>query len=158
MCILLIRGSTLRKTFFYKKENTSFFFKHWAKHVRKMPNFIAAFFKLHITWPQTLFGKFSWGSSSYLIYFGLLAKTIRSVCQNWFLWALRIVLREKGFFLKIFFHVFRNWIKHFLYFWQNNFGSVTELTLEEPRGTFWEQWFFLKKKYSFSDFERKAFG
>ena len=96
----------MRKTFFYKKENTSFFFKHWAKHVRKMPNFLAAFFKLHITWPQTLFGKFSWGSSSYLIYFGLLAKTIRSVCQNCFLWALRIVLREKGFFSKNFFSMF----------------------------------------------------
>ena len=53
--------------------------------------------------------------------------------------------RKRIYFEKFVFHVFRVWIKHFLYFWQNNFGRVAELTLEEPRGTLWEQCFFWKK-------------
>ena len=39
------------------RKKTFFFFKHWAKHARKMPNFLAAFFKLHITRPEEFFRK-----------------------------------------------------------------------------------------------------
>ena len=47
---------------------------------------------------RSFLGKLSWVSSSYFVYFGLLAETIRSVCQNCFQWDLRIVLGKKKYF------------------------------------------------------------
>ena len=146
-------GDYFENNVFFEKK--FFFLRPWAKHGQKRQMFLLRSINCKLCDQRNFFGNFSWVSSSYFIYFGLLAQTIRSVCQNCFLWALRIVLREKGFFSKTFFQVFRNWIKHFLYFWQNNFGRVAELRLEEPRGTFWEQCFFLKKNILFQTLREK---
>ena len=103
------------------------------------------------------FGKFSWVSSSYSIYFGLLAKTIRSVCQNCFLWALRIVLRKGIYFEKFVYHVFRIWIDHFLHFWQKKLIGWPKCGWKSP-GEHSENNVFFEKFSSFSDFETKTFG
>ena len=63
---------------------------------------------------------------------------------------------KRTFFEKFLFHVFRNWIKHFLDFRPEQFGKVAELTLEEPRRTFWEQCFFLKKNLLFQTLRQKC--
>ena len=81
-----------------------FFFKHWVKNVRKRQNCI-------LCDQGSFFGKFPWGSMSYFIYFALFEKILRRIYRNRFLWALRIVLKEKEFFFKKFitFLVFRTW-------------------------------------------------
>ena len=84
------------------QKKTFFFFKHWTKHVRKKPIFLLRSINCKLRDQRSFFGKFPWGSSGYFIYFGLLAKTIRSVRRNCLLWALRIVLKDKGFFSKKF--------------------------------------------------------
>ena len=97
---------------------------------------------------------------TYFVSFGPLAKEVRSVCQKCFIWALRILLEKNGISFKncSFFHVFRTWIKHLLNFWQKKFGRVADFPLDEPRGIFWGQQLFQRKKFLlFSYFEPKTF-
>ena len=120
-----------------------------------MANFLLRSLNCILRDHRSFFGKFSWGSSSYFIYFGLLAKTIRSVCQNCFLWALRMVLREKGFFSKNLFSMFFVFGSNSSWTFGKKFGWVAELPLEEPRGAFWEQGFFWKKILFFQTLRQK---
>ena len=59
------RGTFWEKHCFTKKR-TFFFFKHWAKHVRIMANFLLRSVNSILRDQKSFFGKFSWGSSSYL--------------------------------------------------------------------------------------------
>ena len=104
---------------------------------------------------RIFFGNFFWGSLSYFIHFGLFIKIIRRIYRDRILWALRIALREKGFFRKIFSQFFRIWIKPFSDFWQYLFNRVADFPLEGPGGTFWEQ-FFLKKILLFQILSQKC--
>ena len=129
------------------QKKTFFFFKHWAKHVWKLAIFLLRSINCKLRDRRSFFGKFSLCSSSCFIYFGLLAKTIRSVCQNCFLWALRIVLK-KDFFEKIF--------SLFFGFGSNISGIFSKIFLigwpncrwKSP-GDFLRTMFFLKKIFSF---------
>ena len=132
------------------QKRTFFFFKHWTKHVRKMGIFCCVLWIPYYVTRGAFPESFLEVLIAFFIYFGPLEKKFRSVCQNCFLWTLKIVLKVKGFFFeKFLFLVFRNWIKHFLDFWQEHFGRVAELTLEEPRGTIWERCFFWSKFFFF---------
>ena len=148
-----------RNIFLRKKENTFFFFILWAKQGRKMAKFLAVFYKLHFTWPHEFFWKL-FLRFEYLFYlfrsFGKnnlerLSKLLSMSAEDRF-------ERRRIIFRKNIFHVFGIWINYFLDSWQKHLGRLAELPLEEPRWTFWEQCFFLKKNSSFADFETKTFG
>ena len=135
----------LRETLFYKEKNFRLF--QTLSQARSINCIICD--------QRSFFGKFSWGSSSYFIHFGLLAKTTQSVCQNCFLWALRIVLKEKGFFSKTFFPCFSDLYQTFLGLLAKIFGRVAKVPLEEPGGTFWEQCFYWKKILLFQNLRQR---
>ena len=94
--------NSLRKTLFYEEKTLSSFSNIEPNMFENWQFFLLRSINCKLRDQRSFFGKFPWRSSSYFIYFGLLAKTSRSVCQNCFLWALRIVLKEKGFFSKKF--------------------------------------------------------
>ena len=98
------RGTFREKHCFIKKN--FLLFQTFSQTCSENGNFLLRSINCKLRDQRRFFGKFPWSSSSYSIYFGLLAKTNRSVCQNCFLWALRIVLKEKGFFSKNFFPCF----------------------------------------------------
>ena len=104
-------------------------------------------------------GSFSESSSevrwAFFIHFGLFIKIIRRIYRDRILWALRIVLKEKGFFRKKFSQIFRIWIKPFSDFWQYLFNQVADFPLEGPGGVFWEQ-FFWKKNLLFQILSQKC--
>ena len=90
----------LRKTLFYEEKTLYSFSNIEPNMFENWQFFLLRSINCKLRDQRSFFGKFPWGSSSYFIYFGILAKTIRSVCRNCLLWALRIVLKDKGFFSK----------------------------------------------------------
>ena len=98
--------NSLRKTLFYEEKTLSSFSNIEPNMFENWQFFLLRSINCKLRDQRSFFGKFPWRSSSYFIYFGLLAKTSRSVCQNCFLWALRIVLKDKGFFSKKIFSMF----------------------------------------------------
>ena len=137
-------------------KNNFFFFEHWANHVRKVAISLLRSINCKLRDQRSFFGKFSWGLSSYFIYFGLLAKTFRSVCRNCLLWALRIVLKDKGFFSKKFFSMFFGFgsniseifIEKFLVAWPN-------CRWKRPGEHFENNVFFWKKNILFQTLRQK---
>ena len=82
-----------------KKKHSFVFFRLWAKNCGKLPKkLLAAFSKLHIKSPGIFFHHFYWWSMTYFVSFRHLAEHFWRVYRNVFLWALRIVWKEKSSF------------------------------------------------------------
>ena len=146
------------KNIVLQKKRTFFFFKHWAKHVRKMANFLLRSINSKLRDQRSFFGKFSWGSTSYFIYFAPLEKKLGAFVKTAFYERWGSFWRKKDFFRKITFPRFSELdltIPGLLAkkIWLG--GRIA--ALEEPGRTIWEQCFF-EKISSFSDFETKTFG
>ena len=106
---------------------------------------------------RSFIGNFSCALSNFFIYFGLLAKTIRSVCQNCFRWALRIVLKKR-FSSKNYFACFSYLDQTFLGLLAKKLVGWQNCRWKSPGEHFENKVFFEKKILFFSDFETKAFG
>ena len=146
------RSNTLRKTFFKKKKkilSSSSYFEPNA--VGKAKSFLLQSINCKLQDQRNFFGNFSWVSSSYFIYFGLLSKTSRSVCQNCFQWALRIVSEKKKQFsdIEVLSMTFGPTAKFFKVLGQKFSCGASKLHFMFPKKRYIEEEQFLEKPIAF---------
>ena len=103
---------------------------------------------------RSFIGNFSCALSNFFIYFGLLAKTIRSVCQNCFRWALRIVLKKR-FSSKKYFACFSHLDQTFLGLLAKKLVGWQNCRWKSPGEHFENKVFFEKKILFFQTLRQK---
>ena len=98
---------------------------------------LAAFSKLHIKGPGIFFQLISWCSPTRFVNFPISRKILWKVCRNGFLWALRIVLKEKNISNN---KVFLYWIldleRKKLDFWQKKSAGLPKIWSFSPKEHF----------------------
>ena len=144
------RGTFWEKHCFTKKKRTFFFFKHWAKQVRKMANFLLRSINSILRDQKSFFGKFSWGSSSYLSISDL-SKKIWERLSKLLSMSPDDSFEKKFFFSKNVIFSIIHWFRTFNFetFGQKISCDVSKLHSTSPKKRSFEEEQFLEKPIAF---------